>query len=273
MANRMEGYGYDFAAFDKITAPLRERAVEKWGKPAYQNWYPFRSPKGAWMAFHNTSYTDIRIVNLDTMDVVVDGDFYSHLHRDPDGQVDWRSPETVYGSHTNHSTYVPAYSTHAIEPIGKTDMLVFDDYDFEDGESLDSVFSVPIAINAWTIWAADYEFYVDVMDLSLVDDGIVRHFHMNRLAGAAIPISASHVRNFVKPSTEHWVSIGPNKGEDDGAPTFDAHILTESHLGRITLDGEDKFHDIYAAGDKQQYSLLDPPWHEVRRRMEARANG
>lgn len=269
-----EGYGYDFAAFDAVTKPLLDKAVEKFGKHSYANWYPFKSPAGVWMAFHMPSYSDIRIINLDAMEVIVDGDFYSHLARSADGKADYRSSETVYASHTNASVYVPAfvestYTTHE----GKPGLIAMNDHELEGDELLDNVRSVPLAFNAWTIWAADYEFYVDVIDLSEVDSGKVHLLDLGEARrGMSIPIGASHIRNFVKPSTEHWYRMADKeKGIEGGTvenATFDAQILTEQHLGRLGLGKSRGFHDIY--GEKgSEYARKDAPWRGLRDRLAA----
>lgn len=279
-----KGYGHDFSGFDALTKPLLDKATEKFGKHAYRNWCPFKSPAGAWMAFHMSSYSDIRVINLDTMEVVVDGEFYAHLHRGDDGKVDWRAKETVYASHTNTSVYVPSYAELPYtNHKGEADTYVVEGHEFEPEDSdkesrvtLDFIRSVPLAFNAWTIWAADYEFYVDVLDLSDVDNGNISILELGeKHRGMSIPISASHVRNFIKPSIDHWIKIGDkSKGEENSRVkdvTFDAMILTESHLGRLELGaGERGFHDIYTEDKTAAYPRGRKPWESLRDRLNER---
>lgn len=271
-----EGYGHDFTNFDALTAPLLVKAEEKFGKHSYRNWYPFKSPKGDWMAFHMVSYSDIRIVNLDSMEIVVDGEFYAHIVKGADGKNDWRHKDTVYNSHTNTSVYVPSYYIDTYDkgkdPEGNScgvGHYAVNDREFDDDEStLGNMKSVPIAFTAWTIWAADYEFYVDMLDLSEVDEGRVSLLSPGeKFQGACIPISARHVRNWVKPEVDYWLGFG---GHPDAAhATFDVQLLTEHHLGRVELGGEKagQMHDIYD-DEREPYPRAKTPWVAMKERMD-----
>lgn len=261
-----EGYGRDFTAFDALTAEMKARAVEKFGSVKYQNWCPFRSPKGTWMAFHNSAYSDIRVVNLDTMSVVVDGDFYAHFDKED-------KTKTVYGSHVNSSTYVPSYaSTIEQTESGTNREFIYDrdDHDFE-AEPLDIIMSVPLAFNAWTIWAADYEFYVDVLDLSKIDEGIVTRLDVGK--PLVIPIGAEHVRNYVNPSSEHWHRLGDKTTGTPGGMreevTFQAEMLTEVFVGRMDAVGRRALHDIYTEGSPD-FPAAKRPWEALRDRCASR---
>lgn len=231
-----EGYGHDWTQWDKFINELYPRPKDV----RYENWYPFRSPKGVMMAFYNNSYGDIKIVNLETNEVVVD-EFYSHSDTDPEKK--W------YKSHTNVSTYVPSYWVikEKMQMKDQPEKDIFYtalDYDIEEGEDLKAYGefkSLPIAFNAWTIWAMDYEFYVDVLDLREIDSGIIRKWKNIQYV---ITKDARHVRNFIKHSTDAYDSA-----DDIGC---DFKVLEERWKDRLSIRGNDfSFYDMYEVKSKE----------------------
>lgn len=259
----MSGYNYDWKFFDNLTNDLKIKAEEKFGKIRYNNWCPFKSPKGTMMAFHNSSYRDIRVINLDTMEIVINGEFYSHFDKEDE-------KNTVYSSHANHSTYVPSYwkfQSEKYEHVLNVDEI---DEDNKHEFTLDNMLSAPYAINDWTIWAADYEFYVDILDLSEIDSGKIRKFDISpnpMMRNLSIPIEADHVRDYVKVDLEHWFHMNDPANDIPNTQsaniTMDIQILHEDHIGRVSdiISNPNKFHDI--CHDKKDYSLMnETPWEE-----------
>lgn len=210
------------------------------GNYRYKNYYPFKSKSGKWYAFWNQGYSDIKIYDLETKQIVIEK-FYSS--------------GTGYNPHTNHSVYVPSFI-----PIKD---YVVDDNEFDewidDGsltlDNFEQIQFVPYAFNAWTVWAADYQFYVDIIDLSEIDSGVVKRV---KNKGYTIPIDAEHVKNFVKMNTN---SLHTMDKKDPVLYSSDFIVLEETYRDRIIYDENlDKpiLKNIY---DKTVYETEnDPPY-------------
>ncbi len=200
LAAHTDGYGYDYAPWDRAVAEKFKTNLERLGPhQRYGKVEIFRSPKGRWMAFHNPQYTDIRVVDLETGDVVAK-DVYANFSVEP----------RVYdGFHANFTTFVPSYFRQMIS-VGTSyeqphlfSVTEYDDNDFQTVD-WDTLLSVPLAFNSYTYWAADHEFYVDVLDLRDIDDGKI---HLLKGTGFTLIRSASHVRQFIKSDASSWVKI------------------------------------------------------------------
>ena len=233
----MQGYGHDWIHWDKFINTLYPKPTDV----KYENWYPFRSPKGIMMAFYNTSYGDIKVINLETKEIVVE-EFYSHSDTDP--EKNW------YKSHTNISTYVPSYwvikeKKHVKDHPEKDILYTILDYDTDPltEETLNSYGqfkSLPVAFNAWTIWGIGTEFYVDVLDLREIDSGIIRKWKNIQYI---ITRDASHVRDFIKHSTDVFDS------EDDIICDF--KVMEERWKDRLSIKGDEfSFYDMYEVKSK-----------------------
>lgn len=255
-------WGHDYSVIDKLFEPFKE----KLGHYCYDNFYPFKSKSGKWYAFHNDQYSDIKIVEIETGKTVVKH-FYSN--------------KGVYLSHTNASTYVPAFVRGVYESphTGRTIKTITNDHDFEDSENitLDMIESVPIAINSWTIWAADYEFYVDAIDLRRIDEGIVRKL---KFPQKVISRDCLQVRNVVECQTDYWYCI-KKEGETDEElkarqdavqPTSDFKFLVENHDLRFSPKEPDHEEDIYDPnGVAGKYEVDEElPWQESKRWLDER---
>ena len=226
----------------------------------------FFSPQGQKMAFYNTKYSDIRIVKIPTMEVVVDT-FYSN------------KKENVYAHHANFSTYVPTYMTYDyIRSDGELDSLVDIDSEFEEDpeaymkENREKglryeIKSLPLAFNAWTIWACDYEFYVDVIDLSEVDNGIIRK---STCPGFTMTRSGKEVRNYIQTSISYWYSVIDNKID---TTTKESNLIASfEYLERIERDRYYVSSKGFGDNHKTTYeadSLL--PWEKTRNLLNKRS--
>lgn len=258
-----EGYGHDWTNWDNFINAIYPRPADV----RYQNWYPFKSPKGVMMAFYNNSYGDIRVINLETKEVVVN-EFYSHEDADP--AKNW------YKSHTNVSTYVPSYwvlneKNTDVKGVTTEYMFTMLDYDIDplDEETLKSYGefkSLPFAFNAWTIWGMDFEFYVDILDLTEIDDGIIRKW---KDVNYVITKNADHVRNFIHHSTDI------NDTEDDISCDF--KVLEERWKDRVHISKDGVyFYDMYKIKSKEDiitkgYSkTTKPQWMVDKENQEAR---
>lgn len=240
-----EGYGHDWTRWDeKLPWQRSAEGVKYKGEltplpnACYGNFYPFRSPKGRWMAFHNKYYSDIRIIDLKTYETV-----FEQFYRTP----------TYYASHTNFCTYVPGYMS-SMSSDGKT-RFFYNDHELDEDKDWDNfeedIGYLPIAFNAWTIWACDYEFYVDILDLRQIDDGILKIYENK--TSFIIPRSAGHVRNYVNVQLE-W-----NDDDDKVNPVpiaWDIPYLEEKQKFRF-YNGEKgfKFYDMYQP--KEPFNMLD----------------
>lgn len=176
------GYSLDWSYYDKMING-------KFQKPSdvrYDNWFPFKSPKEKWFAFYGKSYTDIFIYDFETKE---------HIKLNT-----YRGPEkNQYWDHTNFSTYVPSYFNWTSVHKDKTYNIVSEDSNLDasyerHGLTVDTLSFLPLAFNAWTIWAADYEFYVDVLDLSDIDNGNISVVDKQYI----ISRDAHSMRDFVK---------------------------------------------------------------------------
>lgn len=256
-----EGYNRDWTNWDAYVSHL-------WPKPEnvkYRNWYPFLSPKGRWLAFYNKSYTDINIIDLETKELVV-RDFYSRYRGYDliDGKRVSMEGHVYNGGHCNVSTYVPhCVYTQFVSSSADNKWLFsgLEDFDFDvfDPAKTDEYMSnknsgfkhhtdkrvltsVPIAFNAYTYWAADFEFYVDLIDLSEVDNGVIKMIDGGRFT---IPRSAEHVRNYVNcsfegeddPSKPQRISLRYNVLEEKGPFNFDKNDVN-NESGLETWDGK-----------------------------------
>jgi hypothetical protein len=279
---KREGYGHDWGAWD---AYLEHKGIVPPGEVRYGNWCPFWSPKGRLMAFYNKSYGDIQIIDLETKEVVVK-DFYSRLRPMED-------PERVYNHHTNCSTYVPSFIRYPHESKftanneerhhrgfshyvdqewgGKDDLQEWLDTLANKGGEIGSL---PVAFNVWTIWACDYEQYLDAIDLRQVDDGIVKLWPSKK---THIPINATHVRNYVQVAIDHHSSEGGGIPDPDDV-TVDFRFLEERWTDRISMkSGEFHFYDMYKAKWNEDQNVFGPvyepdaklPWQKTKERLDA----
>lgn len=253
---QQQGYGYDWTQWDNFIN-------EKFPRPTnvrYQNWQPFLSPKGVWMAFYNTGYSDILVVNLETNEVVIN-EFYSHKDADPE--------KSWYKSHTNVSTYVPGYFSCMEIFKNKDDVtptyFSIPDYETESAEeraSYGELKFLPLAFNAWTIWGMDSEYYVDVLDLSKIDDGIIRKWQdVNYI----ITRHAQHVRDFIHHDIEMW-------SKDDISTDFKVLEERWKERFRINQDGI-ALYDMYQIKSKEDvltkgYKLTEKNQWEINKDRE-----
>lgn len=161
------GFGRDYSVWDKLVEDAIGQKVQALNEKLktgykYQNYYPFKSPKGKWFCFYGDTYADIRIYDLETLELVTKS-FYSNMEK------------KVYAHHANYSSYVPGYYTSKYK-----DEYLFAHEEYTLGDEKDNLPTVDelqystFAFNAWTIWAADTEFYVDIIDLSDIDNGNVK---------------------------------------------------------------------------------------------------
>lgn len=225
------GWGHDYSFVDKMFSTYFSESLKKLGGVKYNNWYPFKSPKGRWMAFHNTSYGDIRIVDLEA-NTVVATNFYSNFDVRPDAPK-W------YMHHTNVASYVPGFIQYD-DTLNDDKPVVFTLEDremtswLEDGslvsiykeclsveadpseqELISFVFdkwqSTNFALNAYTYWAADFEFYVDILDLSRIDEGILAIYPKPTYV---MPIDTDNLRSMVKFEVESFLPL--SKPDENG---------------------------------------------------------
>ena len=199
-----DGYGHNYSAWDAFVEKNFGEQIRKLGPiQQYAKIEVFKSPKGRWMAFHHTDYTDIRIVDLETGDTVLKN-FYSYFNG--------KKEDRIYIHHVNFTTFVPTYSKSSYEHKGKKETIFVDPTDYnslkemEDDawNDLDSIMSLPLAFNSWTIWAADHEFYVDILDLREIDDGKLKIFDGG---GFTLTRSAGHIRNYIKGEPSFWIKL------------------------------------------------------------------
>jgi hypothetical protein len=262
------GYGNDYSFWDAKVKERFKDQLEKLGKVRYENFCVFKSPKGRWMAFHNTSYTDIKVYDLETLELVAT-DFYSKSVRNEDGS--YNRELSTYASHTNASTFVPVYmprnhgkytSLDDMSGLVEEDWLSFCDWD--------RMISPPIAFNSWTIWAADFEFYVDVLDLREIDNGIIKKWP--DVCSFEIPRSGYNVRDFVEIDAD--LIINRDKEINTTIPAqgdfvIDFNILQERKRDRFafnTATGEIQFGDMHKEGFYEPKDTL--PWEETRKRID-----
>lgn len=229
------GLNYDF--LDEYFKYKFGEKLKKLPKVHYDNWYPFKSASGKWYAFHNDNYYDIRIIDMETLEPVVTQCF-SNLETDPDfvptEHVTDRS--VWYAHHVNLSTYVPSYMRFMYEskyaephPMVRMDSTIGETEEdayhlYGNSKTREEVFAfldehlefVPVAFNAHTIWAADFEAYVDVIDLSEIDKGIVRVYDIDPII---IPIEADTVRSVVRVRHENWSRV---RRQNESEEEFDA---------------------------------------------------
>lgn len=269
-----DGFGYDYAPWDKaITEKFKDQLAKLGAHQKYGQVEIFKSPKGRWMAFHNPSYGDIRIVDLESGDVVAK-DFYSST--DP----------KVYGHHANFTTFVPSYFYENLyegkpEHGDKVRMNLSEVFDYEDSDfetvNWDNLYSVPIAFNSWTIWAADNEFYVDAIDLRRVDEGVILPF---KGAGFTLTRGASHVRQFIKHDSSYWVKVRTQEERaaglenelscDRGEFVVSFDFLEEKSGTRLMVAPKGelfKFEDGNKDADSE-YQHDELPWVGLKRRMD-----
>lgn len=261
-----EGYGCDWTVWDALVRERFKEALDKLGVYKYRNFEVFKSPQGRWMAFHGSSYMDIRVVDLETCEVVCTN-FYSNRVLNSAGEYD--REKSFYIEHTNVSTCVPTYLKS-----------VYDDYsvlceptdlesegDKEDFTQWDKMISLPFAFNAFTYWAADWELYVDVLDLREIDKGIIKKWE--GATSFVIPHGADHVRNYVK--LDDAGIIKPKDGNKEFTHA-DFKVLEERTRDRfhVNNDGTDfKFYNMYKKGDEGLYKVEeDLPWQVGQRMME-----
>ena len=200
-------YGYTYKLLDALFQPMQDTLKSKIGKPVkYHNFYPFKSKSGRWYAFFNNSYSDIKIYDLETGELWFTN-FYSY---NPEFDFSENKRDSrIYYDHTNVSTYVPSFIKDSFILKEKEHVYYINDFsfdeDFEDSqlpkEELDFL---PIAFNMWTIWAADYEFYVDVLDLSDIDNKVVKIY--NNIS-YTVSRSVDKVRDIIKVDSEFWMPI------------------------------------------------------------------
>lgn len=212
----MSNWNYSFNKLDNYFKEKFKDQLEFLGKYPYKNFYPFKSPKGKWMAFHSKYYSDIRIVDLENPERIV----YEGYYRDPNSK---------YSAHCNVNTYVPSYLV--VPPNDSTQYgFAISDNDFDDwlsdGSMKESQFEnidfLPLAFNVWTIWAADYELYLDVFDLSKIDDGILNCYKTD--FKNTFPIECSDIRKHIKVEVEEWFPI---KNQDESIEDFDKRLKDE----------------------------------------------
>ncbi len=264
MVNRKyttDGYGYNYAIWDTfITEKFSKQLKHLGNMQPYGQVEIFRSPKGRWMAFHNTNYYDIRIVDLETCEPVFEN-FYSYFDKDKTNQV--------YKHHVNFTTYVPTYFVDNFTTDGKKSLYLVKTYGFdcvEDMENFDfnDLFSIPIAFNAWTIWGADFEFYVDVLDLREIDDGKLKMF---KGAGFTLVSTATHVRQYINNNPYIYANF-VGKEAPDVNEHFIAHFSVLEKKSNMTLEfginSKEKFSFYDNSKDlRETYSLHDKPPYKM----------
>lgn len=102
---------------------------------------------------------------------------------------------------------------------------------------MDAVEFAPIAFNAWTYWAADEEFYVDTLDLSRIDEGVVAVFDRKPYVVSRGIRQVRDVVEFgggfpvdVDRSVEWYAKDGRSSGLD-----FDVRVLTETFEDKVEV--------------------------------------
>lgn len=237
-----EGYGHNFEHFDRyVTSIMPSHVIENLhtlGTPIHGNYYPFLSKSNKWYAFFNKSYSDINIYDLETNKLVVDY-FYEST------------------AHVNVSTYVPAYSLIEYLDFTKQDGThsIFADWDYETNEysamntnnSIDvqMLRYTPIAFNAYTLWAADFEYYVDILDLNDIDNGNIKLIEKTKFT---LPTAMNQVRNYISFDAFDLDSFDPSD-----IFTYNIKMLNETTLGRINSTSKSiKYFDFYSWDDIQK---------------------
>lgn len=278
-----EGYGKDFTFWDNLVKERFKDQLEKLGTPRYRNWEVFKSPKGRWMAFHNKSYSDIKIVDLETLEPVIPY-FYGKTVYNEDGS--YNKDESVYdGFHTNVTSFVPTYLKRSYESnvtkkeeIYYTEICEIDESFIKDEEDIwAKIISVPLAFNAYTYWAADFELYVDVIDLSEIDNGIIKKF--TGQSSFIIPHGANRLGNYVKCDLDYYIDMKPKEGEegvfvsagttsrDRGEFHINFNILEEKSKGNLYFNDRSN-KSVYKIDETNCEVENCQPWEEVDRKQK-----
>lgn len=275
MAN--DGYGTNFEAWDRaVAARFKDQLARLGSNHRYGVPEIFRSPKGRWMAFHNPKYSDVRVVDLETGEIVAT-DVYSN-----------RDPEVYDGFHANFTMYVPSYFRTVLNLRNgdEPNLMHVSELDDKDFESVDwdALVSIPLAFYSYTFWAADYEFYVELLDLREIDDGKI---HVLKDVGFTMARSASHVRQYVLADAESYIDLGPpviENGMKVYKPTgTNSAQRNEFGTGFRFLEERRGPHLFFGVNGNERFSLTvdgkgdkaipverepELPWMKVQRRQE-----
>lgn len=128
------------------------------------------------------------------------------------------------------------------------------------------------AFNASTIWAADYELYIDTLDLREIDDGKLYRVKVPHLR--TLPIGIKDIRQFIRLIGDVCVPIRLNDKETEeefearkAASTprslalFDVHMLVKDNRDRF--DFATPIYDMYQK-EKDRYYVREnrAPWQK-----------
>lgn len=202
--------------------------------PSYRNFYPFITKSGKWFAFYNQTYSDMKIINLETLEIVVDK-FYRK--------------EGKYSAHCNIETYVPGFLF--VEMENNENYSLNDHSRYINKEKItqnnSKQYYFPFAFNGYTFWACDYEIYIDMFDISDIENG---NISLLKQQWAILPIDLYRIRNYISAKKESWVSAN-----EEEKFSLDFKVLQETYpekFNRCWLDQNDStdYSDLHDFRDK-----------------------
>ena len=274
-----QGYGADWGVWDRWRRERHAAAIAALGTYAYGNLEVFLSPAGRWMAFHTDDYADVRVHDLEDGRLVA-----THVY----------SRDDHYGHTVNLSTYVPTFRRKVehgrvgFAPMHAAGM------DRERGIVEAELWSMPVAFNAWTVWGADHEQMIDLVDLSRIDEGVIALYDRDPWSTT---IGAGHVRDFVHAKMTYVLDTRPDPeragvslttgttGADRGEYVADLGVLVEDCSVRLdvrvgaaegavgrpsTVPGSARISSGDERGRRTPVAIAARlPWEEVRDRVAA----
>lgn len=234
---KVDAWLASFGITDHLGGPLGFAEIGSRPGHSYRNFHPFKSSSGRLYAFHDGgNYTDIKIHEISRVDGVLQGrpvtaDFY-------------RTKEH-YDGHANYSVYCPCYFVRDAEYRGlsgeivKSRQVIMDHaFDAVDEVPWSEVRFAPVAFNAFTYWAADTEFYVDTIDLSRIDEGLISLFDRKPYV---VPRTIEQVRDVIDFAGWYYEDLRRTFlfEEEDATPLpgidFNVRVLTEASEDRFQI--------------------------------------